>query len=251
VSTNSADKRSEQERKVSSEGAGAARISLLGGFALHVHRAPIELPPSAQKLLSFLALKRGALTRGYVAGSLWAESDQVQANSSLRSTLWRLRGRAQVIEKTSTHVALAPWVETDVDELIDASRRLIEDDATPDPRQVFGLIHTGELLPGWYDDWLIVEHERMRQRRLHMLEVACRRLTSARRFANALEAGLAAVAVEPLRETGHAAVIEAHLAEGNLIEASRQYELLRDLLREHLGVRPSKRVRQLIHAYAD
>lgn len=87
----------------------------------------------------------------------------------------------------------------------------------------------------------------MRQRRLHTLETACRRLTAAGRFADALEAGLAAVAVEPLRESSHAAVIEAHLAEGNLIKASRQYEQLRDLLREHLGTRPSRRVLELLH----
>jgi DNA-binding SARP family transcriptional activator len=226
---------------------GDARLSLLGGFDLQLHSAPVALLPSAQRLLSFLALNPGALPRGYVAGNLWADSCEVRANSSLRSTLWRMRDRAPVIEKTDTHLALAPWVETDVAELTDASQRLIDDGAPPNSKDVFDLIHAGELLPGWYDDWLIVERERIRQRRLHMLELSSRRLSDAGRFSDALEAGLAAVAVEPLRESGHCAVIEAHLAEGNLIEASRQYELLRDLLREHLGVRPSRRVHQLLH----
>ena len=156
------------------EGAPAPRISLLGGFELRLQQDAVELPPSAQRLLSFLALKRGTLTRGYIAGNLWADSDEVQASSSLRSTLWRLRERAQLIEKTNTHMALASWVKTDVDEMTHVSRRLVEGDAPPDAGEVFGLIHSGELLPGWYDDWLIVEREQVRQRRLHMLEVACR-----------------------------------------------------------------------------
>ena len=105
---------------------------------------------------------------------------------------------------------------------------------------------SADLLPDWYDDWLIVERERVRQRRLHALEAACRSLTAAGRYADALDAGLAAIAVEPLRETSHTVVIEAHLAEGNLIEASRQYELLRDMVRQHLGTHPSARVRDLL-----
>src|SRR5207249_4170428 len=156
--------------------------------------------------------------------------------------------KAQVVETTATHVALAPWVRTDVADSFEVNHRLAEDAVAPDPDVVLGLCEAGELLPGWYEDWLIVERERLRQRMLHMLEAACRRLTEAARFAEAIEVGLAAVAVEPLRESAHAAVIHAHLAEGNLVEASRQYELLRDLLREHLGTLPSCHLGDLIHA---
>lgn len=224
----------------------AARLSLLGGFELRVHGESVELPHSSQRLISFLALHPRALMRVFVAGRLWINASESQANSSLRSALWRLRARAHVIDATSTHLALAPWVEIDVVDCTRLVRRLLTDEAPAEPADIFALTDAGELLPDWYDDWLIVERERVRQRRLHALEAACRQLTGAGRYAQALEAGLAAVALEPLRETGHAVVICAHLAEGNLVEASRQYEQLRDLLRENLGVLPSARVRALL-----
>ena len=153
-----------------------------------------------------------------------------------------------MVDSTPTHVALASWVRTDIADSSDVNQRLAEDEVLPDPNVVLAMCEAGELLPGWYEDWLIVERERLRQRMLHMLEAACRRLADVHRFAEALEVGLAAVAIEPLRESAHTAVIKAHLAEGNLVEASRQYELLRDLLREHLGTRPSCHIGALIHA---
>lgn len=224
----------------------AARLSLLGGFELRMHGESVGLPHSAQRLISFLALHPRALMRVFVAGRLWIDASESQANASLRSALWRVRARAQVIEATSTHLALAPWVEIDVADCTKIVRRLRTDEAPAEPADICALSEAGELLPDWYDDWLIVERERVRQRRLHTLEAACRRLTEAGRYAEALEAGLAAVALEPLRETGHTVVICAHVAEGNLVEASRQYEQLRDLLRENLGTLPSARVRWLL-----
>lgn len=224
----------------------AARISLLGGFGLHLHGERVELPHTAERLISFLALHPRALMRVFVAGSLWMNASESQACSSLRSLLWHVRARTPVIDATSTHLSLAPEVEVDVAECAGVVRRLHDSDEPPSRADVHALCEAGELLPDWYDDWLTVERERLRQRRLHSLETACRRLTAAGRYAEAVEAGLSAVAVEPLRETGHAAVIGAHLAEGNLIEASRQYEQLRDLLRENLGTVPSEHVRMLL-----
>ena len=223
-----------------------ARLSMLGGFDLRLDGESVELPHSAQRLISFLALHRSALMRVFVAGKLWTEASEAQANSSLRSVLWRVRARASVIDATSTHLSLAPWVTTDVAECADAVQRLLDHGAPADAADVFALAGAGELLPDFYDDWLVVERERVRQRRLHSLEAACVRLTEAGRYAEALEAGLAAVAVEPLRETGHAVVMRVHLAEGNLIEASRQYQHLRDLLRDQLGTTPSQRVSMLL-----
>jgi DNA-binding SARP family transcriptional activator len=223
-----------------------ARLSLLGGFELCVDGETVELPHSAQRVIAFLALHPRSLMRVFVAGSLWTEVSETQANACLRSVLWRLRGCAHVVHATSTHLSLAPWVDTDVGACTNLVQRLRGDLALPAPADVLALADAGELLPDWYDDWLIVARERVRQRRLHVLEAACRRLTAAARYAEAIDAGLAAVAVEPLRETSHAVVMEAHVAEGNLVEASRQYEQLRDLLREHLGTCPSARVRELL-----
>jgi DNA-binding SARP family transcriptional activator len=224
----------------------AARVSLLGGFELHVHGEKVELPHTAERLISFLALHPRSLMRVFVAGSLWMNVSESQACSSLRSLLWHVRARTAVIDATSTHLSLAPWVDVDVADCAELVRLLRDSDAPPSPADVHTLCEAGELLPDWYEDWLIVERERLRQRRLHSLETACHRLTAAGRYAEALDAGLSAVAVEPLRETGHAAVIGAHLAEGNLVEASRQYEQLRDLLRENLGTVPSAHVRMLL-----
>jgi DNA-binding SARP family transcriptional activator len=224
----------------------AARVSLLGGFELCVNGENIELPHSAQRLISFLAVNRGALMRMFVAGSLWTGASEAKANSSLRSVLCRLRPRSAVIHATSTHLSLAPSVKTDLADWGDVVHRLRDDAVAPLPADVIALTDAGELLPDWYDDWLIVERERVRQRRVHSLEAVCMRLTEAGRYAEAIEAGLAAVAVEPLRESGHVAVMHVHLAEGNLVEASRQYEQLRDLLRENLGTQPSLHVHRLL-----
>jgi DNA-binding SARP family transcriptional activator len=71
-------------------------------------------------------------------------------------------------------------------------------------------------------------------------------LTAARRFQAAVEAGLAAVAGEPLRESAHGALIKAHLAEGNRGEAVRQYCVCRQLLRDHLGLEPSRQMENLV-----
>jgi hypothetical protein len=58
----------------------------------------------------------------------------------------------------------------------------------------------GELLPGWYDDWVMFERERLRQLQLHALETMAHRLAKEHRYADAVDVALAAVRLEPLRE---------------------------------------------------
>jgi DNA-binding SARP family transcriptional activator len=62
----------------------------------------------------------------------------------------------------------------------------------------------------------------------------------------AAEAALAAVAQEPLRESAHRLVMEAHLADGNPGEAVRHYRLFARLLGRQLGLQPSPRMRALL-----
>lgn len=108
-----------------------------------------------------------------------------------------------------------------------------------------------DLLPGWYDDWALVERERMRQRVLHALEALSQRLVRAGRFAEAVETALLAVGAEPLRESAQRALIEVHFAEGNWVEGWRNYQAYRDLLRRELGVEPSADLVALLQTTRD
>jgi DNA-binding SARP family transcriptional activator len=103
-----------------------------------------------------------------------------------------------------------------------------------------------DVLPEWSEEWLLSTREWFRQVRLHALEELCGRLCREARFGEALEAGLAAIACEPLRESAHRAVVRAHLAEGNPAEALRQYRSYRRLLRHELGLPPSVQFQELI-----
>src|SRR5919202_1528765 len=104
----------------------------------------------------------------------------------------------------------------------------------------------GELLPDWYDDWVLFERERYRQLALHALEAQAERLQELGRPPEALQRALAAVRSEPLRESGHRLLIRVHLAEGNAVEALRQFELCRRLLRDRLGLDPSPQLVELV-----
>ena len=107
-----------------------------------------------------------------------------------------------------------------------------------------GLLLSRDLLPDWYDDWVAVERERFRQLRVHALERLCDRLVEAERFGEAIEAGLAAMKSEPLRESAHRALVRAHLAEGNRSEALAQYRRFKALLPTSSGSRRRRRWRR-------
>src|SRR5262245_8486559 len=223
---------------------GSVRVELLGGFRLVLNGEPRRLPLSVQRVVAFVALARRPIQRVYVAGSLWTDSSPEQANASLRTALWRLgQLGVQVIDPAGNHLAVAHGVEVDAQKVAGLAQTAI---ASGSPRALDDLCAAGELLPDWYDEWLVLERERLRQLRLHGLEALCASLTASRRFGEAVLVGTAAVAGEPLRESAHRVLIEAYLAEGNACDALRQYELCRELLARHLGLPPSAALERLV-----
>jgi DNA-binding SARP family transcriptional activator len=168
------------------------------------------------------------------------------ALANLRSALWRLqRARRTSWKRPDSSCALSPgvWVDLIEDE---ARLRSALDGADPRDLELDRLALDGDLLPDWYDDWIVPRRERFRQLRLRALDALCVRLTDEGRFEEALEVGLAAVANEPLRESAQRALVRVHLAEGNVCEAIRQYGLFKRLLHERLGIEPSGQIEQLI-----
>jgi DNA-binding SARP family transcriptional activator len=107
-------------------------------------------------------------------------------------------------------------------------------------------LNPDQLLPGWYDDWVIFERERLRQRILHGLEALSSHLCAGGRVAESVDAALQAVHLEPLRETAQRVLITAHLAEGNHVEARRALAAYGRLLHDELGLRVSADLTDLV-----
>jgi DNA-binding SARP family transcriptional activator len=199
----------------------------------------VELPLAAQRLVALLALQRRPVQRIYVAGVLWTDSSETRSLANLRSTLWRLRRPAcAVVYACGTVLQLPSEVNVDVDDVSQLARRVLRRRAACSEGEIEMLLD-GELLPDWYEDWVMMERERLRHLRLHALESLCDQLAEAGHFWSAIEVGLAAVRADPLRESAHRALIRAHLAEGNACEAVRHYRDFCRLLRRELGLSPS------------
>jgi DNA-binding SARP family transcriptional activator len=200
-----------------------------------------EVPEGSKQLLAFVALRRRRVERRQAAGTLWPCGDEERASGNLRSALWRLRRAGiNVLVADKWSLALSGDVLVDLHLTEQWATRLIDgrvagDDLAVSPSVADAL----NLLPGFYDDWVLIERERIRQRILHALEVLSERLAAAGRFADAIEAAMLATGAEPLRESAQRALIKVHIAEGNLTEARRSYRAYHDLVYRELGVAPT------------
>jgi DNA-binding SARP family transcriptional activator len=231
--------------------ASGTRVALLDGFALEHDRAGVVtavsgLPRGAQRLIAHLSLC-GRPGRGAIAGQLWPDVPEPHAHGSLRSALWRVqRAVPGLVDASGGSLALAAGVRVDVREFTQWARQVLDPQAVLDRGVAPDMGLRGELLPGWYDDWVLLARERLRQLRLHALEVLADKLADAGRFNEAVQAAYAAVDTEPLRESAHRAVVRVHLAEGNVAEALRAYATFRGILADELGVAPSPQMDELL-----
>jgi DNA-binding SARP family transcriptional activator len=222
---------------------------LLGGFVLARDEVPVVLAPTSQRLLAFVALAGRRVARDLAAGVLWPAVSEERAHSSLRSGLARLGARsAGVVRADALEVALDSGIAVDLDEARALAARLLSGTGSVVPGEAAEAIAclSAELLPGWYDEWVLLEAESWRQLRLHALEAVAAALAAVGRFGEAVAAAQAAVSADPLRESPHAALMSVHLSEGNQSEALREFERYRLHLDAALGLAPTARLRALL-----
>ncbi|MFB0617929.1 BTAD domain-containing putative transcriptional regulator [Streptomyces sp. AGS-58] len=222
-------------------------LRLLGHFRLERDAEPVELCRNGQRLLAFVALRR-RVSRTVLAGTLWPEVTEDHARGSLRTTLWKLpRGDQPLIRCSGDSLLTTDTLHVDVHTLTETALGVVQGCGPPLTAQLPRELLRGEdLLPGWDEEWVLLERERLRQLRLHALDALAEALVGEGRPALALEAAWESVRTEPLRESAHRAAVSAHLAEGNLVEAVRHYRSFQRLLREELGVEPSPRFTRLL-----
>jgi len=152
---------------------------------------------------------------------------------------------------TATELSLGQAIRVDLREAQACAQRLLVGDGPLSQADRCGRseeLLSLELLPGWYEDWVLLQAEAWRQFRLHALEALSVRLSGEDCHARAVSAALTAVAADPLRESARSVLIRAYLAESNRSEALREFETYRQLLRRALGVEPTPRLHELVGA---
>lgn len=229
---------------------GGFMLAVLGGFCLSWGQSALGVPRASQRLLAFLALHDRMLKRAAVAGTLWPDASEGHAYSNLRSAIARLESTARkALIAGKLELGLAEGVAVDLRFARELARRLLDPAVTPS-RSELGMAAVGalscDLLPDWYDDWVLIEAEDWRQLRLHALEALAGHLVAVGRWGEAVRAASAAVRAEPLRESARAALIRVHLAHGNQSESVREFAQYRTLLATELGLAPTPRLHELI-----
>lgn len=229
----------------------AAQLDLLGGFRLcDADGRAIDVPARKNRaLLAVLALAPGAeTTRDRLVGLLWSDRGEEQARSSMRQALVALRKDLGGLKESplllsGDRVGLdCKHISLDVADFLESSA---DGDATALQRAA--ALYRGPLLDGLgsiddaFEEWLREARADLARRAAKALGALARLLEGPDRLAAAERL----LALEPLSEAAHMAVMQAHLAQGDTARALRQYENGALLLKRELGVEPGAELQAL------
>jgi DNA-binding SARP family transcriptional activator len=220
-------------------------VKVLGKFEVQLDGQPVALPlRSAQSLLAYLMLTAGTPhRREQLAGLFWPDMTDTKARHNLRQDLSRLR---RVIgEKHFAADDLTIAFEAASDYWLDAqllTRKIEAKTATAEliaAVEVYG----GELLPGFYDEWVMLERERLQAAFESKMNLLLDQLIEAQRWNEVLEWGEGWIALGYSPEVAYRALISAHGARGDASQAVAMYQHCEEALRRDLGVEPSPQTR--------
>lgn len=235
------------------------RIRLLGEFDLRRGGVLLRPPESARagSLLAYLLLHRGApQPRQRLAFLFWPDSTERQARTNLRHVLHNLRRALpdpdrylDVTPRTVRWRTDAPfWLDVAAfEESLSRAEKEAADGGLTALREAVGL-YAGDLLEGCYDEWLLEERERLRQRYLGALERLAARLEKRGDHAGAIPYADRLLRHDPLREETYRLLMRLHDARGDRARALRVYHACAATLERELGIEPSAPTREVYEA---
>jgi predicted ATPase/DNA-binding SARP family transcriptional activator len=223
-------------------------IRLLGKFDIRLDGQALEIASRpAQSLLAYLLVKPSAHRREKLAGLLWPDATETNARAYLRQALWRVRralgsGGHDYILADDLTVAWNPveyWF--DVAEL---EREVAADSPIEEIVRCVSACQ-GELLPGFYDEWVFAERERLQAVYENKMGVLLERLVAARRWTDVLEWGERWVATGFAPEPAYRALMLAHYGLGDHSSMAATYQRCVEALHRELDAEPAEPTRTL------
>ncbi len=240
------------------EAAAPLALRLLGPVLVRSRGHDLRIPShKALVLLCYLAMHPGTVhSRASLAALLWEDSPEREGRNSLSTALSQLR---QVLPIFPLHadadtLSWAPvsgvWVDAHV-------LQAVADDPASTPEQLDAAVSLwrGLLLDGLavrtgevFEDWLRQERQVWEQRQLGLLARLIRELERRGEWARAIPYAQQAIALDPLQERFHRALMTLHARLGDRAAALRQYRQCRQLLENELGAKPDAQTVALAEA---
>jgi WD40 repeat protein/DNA-binding SARP family transcriptional activator len=228
------------------------QIRLLGQFDVRVDGKRVTIPTrAAQSLLAYLVLTAGtSQRRERLAGMLWPEVSDESARKNLRQELWRIRKAISTQQSAESDYLIADeftikfnreaeyWLDVAQMERADLDLQSL----------IAGLsLYQGELLPGFYEEWVTLERERIQAVFDARMEQLLQQLIAAERWIAVQEWGERWLALSGVREPAYRALMLASGVHGDMAKVSSLYQRCTNELQQNLGVEPSPETRALYH----
>src|SRR5687768_2311461 len=224
-------------------------VKLLGRFEVSRAGKTIAITSRpAQSLFSYLILNAGTShRREKLAGMLWPDSLEETARDNLRHALWRVRksletgGSARFLHADDLGIKF----ETSEEYWLDANElEKLTDSASADELISVLADYQGELLPGFYDEWVLLQREHLHSIFEHHMARLMSLLQAENRWLDILEWGERWIRLGQKPEPAYRALMSAHAAKGDMSKVAATYARCLKSLKE-IGVEPSEQTRAL------
>jgi len=220
--------------------------TLFGQFSVQLHGQTVQIASRpAQSLLAYLLLNCDAAhRRDYLAGLLWPDSLESSARKNLRNTIWQLRKALNddyllVDHETVAFNSALPHV-LDVEGLIDPTA--VHD---PDRLMTAVALYKGDLLPGYYEDWVQLERERLAGLYARRLQILLEQLSAAERWRDASQWAERWLSHDPAAEPAYRALMLTQAVLGNRAGVAAAYRRCEQALGAELALSPSAATTEL------
>lgn len=203
-------------------------------------------------LFSYLLVAREVVhSREQLAGLFWGDRDDEKARHCLNTTLWRLN-RLLASAGASNHLRIGAYTigfNTVSDcwiDVVEFETRCNWAEATGNtaPEQQALLysqavaFYDGDLLTDCYEDWCVIERERLRCLYSRALKWLITYHIARNDYAPAIEYARRALICDPLYEEVHRQLMQMYLAMGQPTDALRQYRACEEIVRRELAQEP-------------